>query len=117
MAASSKSEPQHYEDGYEVVRLRFSWASTSLLLFALSLPMPFLLRWIPWRPPAYWMGPVTWVPIVFVLTLLGSLCGYIGYRRSPGNSAAKLGLLLNSGVLGLLLLFALAVFLIFSVPR
>ena len=114
MAASTNSEPQYYEDGYEVVRLRFSWAGTSLLLFALSLPMPYIMDWIPLRLPAYWMRPAAWVPAVFLLTALGTLCAFIGYRRSANRSLAKLGLFLNGVVVGLLLLFVLAIVLIFS---
>lgn len=106
------AKPQ-IEDGYEVVHLRPSWGGVSLLLFALSLPAPYLMHVLPWRPATVWVTPLLWVPVVVVLATLGVLCGLIGYRGTPGNGLARAGLALNGLVLAILLLFAALITLIF----
>ncbi len=95
-------------DEYAVVRLRISWGLISLLAFALALPCRYLLRLVPVKLPEPWMGFWLWIPVMLALALLGVLCGLLGLRQEP-RTIAKIGLLLNSAILLVLIGTALFV--------
>ena len=101
-----------YEDGYEVVSFRISWSNLSIVLFVFTLLSPYLSRFLalPWI--GYFPPRLVWVPVVFGVSILGILCGWLGHRFSTSKSLAKMGMVLNGIVLSLMLLFALAMTLI-----
>ena len=87
-------------DAYDVVSLKLSWASLSLLLFLASLPSPYLLTWQSWRPEQLWLWPLLKVAVIGLLALVGFITGLLGMREATRRGMAKVGLLLNGTVLG-----------------
>jgi hypothetical protein len=86
-------------DEYAVIRLRISWGLVSILAFALALPCRYLLRLVPAvRLPDPLMVLWLWIPVTLALALLGVLCALLGLRQEP-RTIAKIGLLLNSAIL------------------
>ncbi len=92
---------------YEPISLGVGWGALSLGFFLLTLPMPKLLRLLPWRPTNAWMWPV-WIVVGTALAAgVGLLTGAIGWRTT-GRQAARWGFFLNAVVLGLVALTFLA---------
>ncbi len=94
------------EDDYEVISLKLSWASLSILFFLLTLPADYLLQFLPWRPRQIWMWPLVPPLVYFGLSILGFFSGLLGLWFSERRRLAKAGLFLNGVVLAIVLLMA-----------
>lgn len=95
------------ETAFEPISLGIGWGALSLAFFLSALPMPTLLRWLPWRPSEAWMWPVWIVFGTATVSIGGLLSGGIGWWRS-GSRTARWGVILNGVVFGLVLLTILA---------
>ena len=93
-------------DPYDVVSLRPTWSGLSLFFLFLQLPMPYLISALPWRPNPIWLWPLIKPAAHFGLSILGFVCGLLGWR-SGGRGSARLGVLLNGVVLALMGLWVL----------
>ncbi len=94
------------EDDYEVISLKISWASLSILFFLLTLPADYLLQFLPWRPRRIWFWPLVPPLVYFGLSVLGFLSGWLGLNLSAHRGVAKTGMFLNGVVLAIV--FAMA---------
>ena len=94
------------DDDYEVISLKISWASLSILFFLLTLPTRDLLQLLPWRPQRIWIWPLVPPLVILGLSFLGFLSGLLGLKWSSHKGIAKTGLFLNGTVLGIILAIA-----------
>ncbi len=94
------------EDDYQVISLKISWASLSILFFLLTLVADYLLHLQPWRPQRIWLWPLMPPLAYFGLSLLGVLSGGLGLLFSAGGGLAKAGMFLDGVVLAIFLLIA-----------
>ena len=95
---------------YEVVRLRFSWVGMAYFLLILQMPLPYLIRWQPWRPDPIWYWPLVKPLAHLTCSLLGFLCAFVGWRFSTARQGAKIALVFHGAVLFLIALWALGMF-------
>lgn len=102
------------DDDYEVISLKISWASLSILLFLLTLPARDLLQFLPWRPQRIWTWPLVPPLVILALSTLGLLSGLLGLRWSAHKGVAKTGMFLNGTVLAIVLAMAAVWFYIVS---
>ena len=102
------------EDDYEVIPVKISWASLSILCFLLTLPARYLLQFLPWRPQRIWMWPLVPPLVILGLSLVGFAAGWIGFYFSASRGVAKTGMFLNGVVLTIVLAIAAAWFYIVS---
>ena len=91
----------HYTEGeYGALDLPDAWHVVSLAFFAASLAARFLVRLLP--AGSTFFGRVFLPGItVFVLAVLGLLCGLLGLRKARGRGLARVGVFLNATVLAL----------------
>ena len=87
------------DDDYEVVTLKVSWALVSLACFLLTLPAQYLLQFLPWRPQRIWLWPLIPPLVIFGLSMVGFLTGWLGLVTSEKKGLAKIMMLLNGVVL------------------
>lgn len=81
----------------------------SLVCFVAALGSRFLVSaLLPARWPNSWTRPLLPGVVVLFFSLLGLLFGLIGLRSTRGRGVARVGVFLNSIVLGLTLLAAFA---------
>ncbi len=101
---------RHYVEGeYAPLDMPAGWHVASLLCFAAALASRYLVAaLLPARWPGSWTRPLIPGVAVLLFALLGLLFGLAGLRNPKGRSLSRVGILLNSIVLGLTLLAALA---------
>ena len=114
---SRSTSDELFDDEYGAISFSLNGGMLSLLLFALQIVAPYLVRFQPWRPQRIWLWPLVTPGVLFVLALLGLLAAWWGRRQSKKGVAARYGMLLNGAVFGILLLWALVIVLIVSVGR
>ncbi len=95
------------EEDYEVIALRISWPMVSIGCFLLTLPAKYLLGFLPWRPQPIWLWPLVPPLVIFGLSILGFVVGWIGFRYSERQGLAKVGMFLNGVVLAIVVLMIL----------
>ena len=91
------------DDDYEVISLKISWASLSILCFLSTLPAKYLLQFLPWRPQRIWMWPLVPPLVILGLSVAGFAAGWIGLYLSANRGMAKTGMFLNGVVLAIVL--------------
>jgi hypothetical protein len=102
---------RHYVEGeYAPLDLPAGWHVASLLCFAAALGSRLLVVLLPARWPSSWMRPLVPGLAGLLFALLGLAFGLLGLRNARGRSLARVGVFLNSIVLVLSLLAALAFF-------
>lgn len=94
------------QDDYEVISLKISWASLSILFFLLTLPARDLLQLLAWRPQRIWLWPLIPPLVIFGLSLIGLLMGLLGLKLSAHKGIAKTGIFLNGVVAAIILAVA-----------
>ncbi len=94
------------DDDYQVISLKVSWASLSILFFLLTLPADYLLQFLPWRPRRIWLWPLIPPLVYFGLSVLGFFSGWVGLKFSARRGLAKAGIFLNGVVLAIVLAVA-----------
>ncbi len=102
------------DNDYEVIQLKISWATLSILLFLLTLPARDLLQYLPWRPQRIWTWPLIPPLVILGLSFLGFLSGLLGLKWSTHKGVAKTGMFLNGTVLAIVLAMAAVWFYIVS---
>lgn len=105
--------PDLIGDEYAVVSLRIGWGAASILFFGLALAARYLLDFQPWRPQRYWLWPMMRPGFIAALSALGLGSGLVGLKLSANKSLAKMGVLLNGIVLGIIALVALGMAIVF----
>jgi hypothetical protein len=105
---------RHYVEGeYATLDLPVGWHVASLLCFAAALGSRLLVvLLLPARWPSSWMRPLLPGLAGLLFAVLGLAFGLLGLRNARGRSLARVGVFLNSIVLVLSLLAALAFFVI-----
>ncbi len=111
---AGKSGPDMPDNDYEVIQLKISWATLSILLFLLTLPARDLLQYLPWRPQRIWTWPLIPPLVILGLSFLGFLSGLVGLKWSAHKGVAKTGMFLNGAVLAIILAMAAVWFYIVS---
>lgn len=114
---SRSASDELFDDEYGAISFNLNGGLLSLLLFALQMAAPYLVRFQPWRPQRIWLWPMVTPGVLFVLSFLGLLAALWGRRQSKKAAAARYGLLLNGAVFGILLLWGLLIVLIITVGR
>ncbi len=100
------------DSAYSSIEFGAVWEMVSLACFALALSLHYLPDWLVPLPDTPFNR--FFLPILAVsgLALIGILFGWIGKRRSRRPGLARIGIFLNSIVLGLIGLLILVLYLL-----